>query len=134
MRAEDRPPYEQEDMTEEYSFDELARGLADVTLTRGRLLKLLGAALLGSLEALAVITKPTEASQRKHNHARNNNKKKRRAHRRGSPASKGKGLSDCAVPCPSPNRCCGSVCCSFGQVCCNALMSVCTLPGRNCIM
>jgi hypothetical protein len=34
---------------EEYSFDELAMGLADGTLTRSRLLKYIGAAILGSL-------------------------------------------------------------------------------------
>ncbi len=36
-----------EDMTEEYSFDELARGLATGTLSRRKALKLVGAALLG---------------------------------------------------------------------------------------
>src|SRR3954451_16079977 len=47
----------QRDATEEYSsFDELARGLADGPLTRGRVLKLMGATLLGSLGAFTGIS------------------------------------------------------------------------------
>jgi hypothetical protein len=37
MPDEDHPLYDQEDMTEEHSLDELARGLASGTLSRGGL-------------------------------------------------------------------------------------------------
>ena len=50
MRAEDkefgRLPT-REDTTEEFSFDELAKGLASGRISRGRALKLVGAAILG---------------------------------------------------------------------------------------
>lgn len=39
----------QADTTQVYSFDELARGLADGTITRGRMLKLISAAVMGSV-------------------------------------------------------------------------------------
>jgi hypothetical protein len=48
MPAEDPHRFEQEDtMEEEYSFDELAQGLASGALSRGRTLKLVSAAILG---------------------------------------------------------------------------------------
>jgi Cys-rich repeat protein len=45
MPTEDRPRHG--DGVEEYSFDELARGIASGTISRSRALKLAGAALLG---------------------------------------------------------------------------------------
>ncbi len=48
MTIEDRPQeVPREDMSEEYSFDELAKGLATGALSRRQALKLAGAALLG---------------------------------------------------------------------------------------
>jgi|SRR5215208_1883612 hypothetical protein len=47
MTSEDNPPYDQEHITEERSFDQLAKGLSNGTLSRGKALKLLGAALVG---------------------------------------------------------------------------------------
>ena len=54
MSAEDLPYSEQGDITEEHSFDELARGMAEGTISRGRALKLVAAALVnfGSLGLL----------------------------------------------------------------------------------
>ena len=51
--AEDRPreAYDGQDITEKHSFDQLARGLASGTVTRGQALKLAGGALLGGLLA-----------------------------------------------------------------------------------
>jgi hypothetical protein len=46
MPTEDHHRFEQEDLTEEHSFDVLARSLADGTLSRQRALKLVGAAIL----------------------------------------------------------------------------------------
>ncbi len=55
----------QEAMPEEYSFDELARGLASGTLSRGRALKLVGAALLGSALGIFGLAAPAEAQRRR---------------------------------------------------------------------
>jgi Stigma-specific protein, Stig1 len=54
MAAEDLPREvhnREEDITEEHSFDELAKGLASGTVSRHRVLKLMGGALLGALLA-----------------------------------------------------------------------------------
>lgn len=48
-----------EELTEERSFDELTRGLASGTISRGRALKLVGAAFLGG--ALSIFSMPGEA-------------------------------------------------------------------------
>ena len=48
-RRDDLP--DQEDIAEEHSFDELAKGLASGTLSRSRALKLFGGAVLGGLLA-----------------------------------------------------------------------------------
>ena len=45
-KGEVRPS--QEEITEEYSFDELARGLASGTISRRKALKLVGSAILGA--------------------------------------------------------------------------------------
>ena len=49
MADEDLPRkvYDREDRTEKCSFDELAKGLASGNISRGKALRLLGAALLG---------------------------------------------------------------------------------------
>jgi hypothetical protein len=49
VAAEDLPRqvHDQEDITEEHSFDELAHGLASGSASRRQALKLLGGALLG---------------------------------------------------------------------------------------
>src|SRR4051812_20620312 len=68
MSAEEHPRYEHEDITEEYSLDELAMKLAEGTLTRGRVLKLMGAALLGGLGAmvgLGTLTDDADAKRRR---------------------------------------------------------------------
>jgi hypothetical protein len=53
MAAEDLPrqAHTPEDITEEHSFDELARGLATGSVSRRRALKLMGGALLGGMLA-----------------------------------------------------------------------------------
>jgi hypothetical protein len=53
MAAEDLPRevYNREDITEEHSFDELARGLASGSISRRRALKLLGLSIGGGLLA-----------------------------------------------------------------------------------
>src|SRR3954453_11241569 len=48
MPADEYPRHDQQDITEEHSFDEIARGMADGAISRGKALKLVGAAILGS--------------------------------------------------------------------------------------
>jgi Cys-rich repeat protein len=59
---------------EQHSFDELAKGLAEQTMTRGRALKLAGASLLG---AVGLVGLPSAAVAKK--------KKKKHHHRAPSP-------------------------------------------------
>ena len=53
MAAEDLPRevHDQEDIAEEHSFDELARGLASGTVSRSKMLRLLGGVLVGGVVA-----------------------------------------------------------------------------------
>jgi hypothetical protein len=55
MPAEEHPRHDQEEMAEEHSFDELAKGLVKGSLTRGQALKLLGASILSSLVGSGVL-------------------------------------------------------------------------------
>jgi hypothetical protein len=56
MPAENQPSYKQEQITKECSFDEMARGIAEGTLTRGQLFKRMGTTLLGGLGAMVGIS------------------------------------------------------------------------------
>ena len=46
-----REPYDRQDVAEEHSFDQLARGLASGSVSRKQALKLVGGALLGGVLA-----------------------------------------------------------------------------------
>ena len=59
--GEVRPSWEE--MTEEYSFDELARGLASGTISRRKALKLVGSAILGAGVLAAIPARPAEAAE-----------------------------------------------------------------------
>src|SRR5215210_3263876 len=91
VSAEDLPRYsEQEDVKEGRSFDDLARGLADGTLSRRRALKLFVGTLLGG-SLLAIIPGAAGASEqsiggdggkgdgrnRRHSHHRRRRKRRR---------------------------------------------------------
>ncbi len=54
-----------EDVTEEYSFDELAIGLASGSISRGRALKLVGGAVLGSLLGGLLLPGEAQAARRR---------------------------------------------------------------------
>ena len=56
--------------TGEHSFDELTKGLAEGTISRGRALKLIGASLLGGVGALSLFGGTAEARHRRHHHHR----------------------------------------------------------------
>jgi hypothetical protein len=86
-----------------HSFDNLAMGLADDSLTRGQALKYAGAALLGGLAALAGISAFADDAD-----ARRRKKKRRR---------------------PTPDICPGQLICPPGFIgnagCCSALFPLC---------
>jgi hypothetical protein len=68
MSAQEQSRHDQEDITEEHSFDELAMELADGALTRARALKLMGVALVGGLGALtsiSVVADPADAKRKR---------------------------------------------------------------------
>ena len=56
--------------TGEHFFDELTKGLAEGTISRGRALKLIGASLLGGVGALSLFGGTAEARRRRHHHHR----------------------------------------------------------------
>jgi hypothetical protein len=124
MTTEDRPRHNHKDITQERSFDELARGLADGTLTRSRALKLMGAALLGGLGAFAGISAVANEAE-----ARRKGKHKRRRHKKHATQAC---LKRCTMGCCVGNDCkagtstsfCGSgggacVTCASGETCTN---------------
>src|SRR3954467_9593592 len=65
-----------EQATEEYSFDELAKGLASGTLSRGQALKLAGTAILGSLLGSGVLGMVPEVASARPNRRRGRRHKK----------------------------------------------------------
>jgi hypothetical protein len=126
MTTEDSLPHDQEDITEERSFDELAKGLSNGTLSRGKALKLLGATLFsGVLMPLF----PEQAQ------ALTNTQRRRCTRQGGTVCSSGTRASE--VCCPSGTTClagptccpstqvCGSACCQSGQTC---LSGTCSTP------
>lgn len=124
MSAQEQHLYQREDITEEHSFDELARVLVEGSISRSRMLKLASAALLGG--ALSILASPNEA------HARRRRKKHRR--RRMPPLC---ASSDCSTgcTCPTGQRCCnGTTCaqccadtdCNTGNESCLSGSCVCT--------
>jgi hypothetical protein len=98
MPAEDHTRHEQEEIAEEHSFDVLARSLVDGTISRQRVLKLVGAAILGG--ALSIFSLPHEAEARRHRHHAGEHRRRQR--RRRGPAT-------CAARCKS-GCCVGNVC------------------------
>jgi hypothetical protein len=108
---------------EEFSFDDVAMGLADGTLTRGQALKYMSAALLGGLGAMAGISAAAgdaDARRKKGKH------KRKRHTKHATPAC----LATCTSGCCVGNDCkagnttqfCGTgggacVTCASGQIC-----------------
>jgi hypothetical protein len=93
----------QEYAAEDHSFDELAKGIANGALSRGQLLKLVGAAVLGSVLNSAL---PEVALAKK--------KKKKKKHRHVSGV-----LPPSPPPPPDPNACSDPTCtpCGGRDVC-----------------
>jgi hypothetical protein len=129
MTTEDHPRHDQEDLTEEHSFDVLARSLADGTLSRQRALKLVGAAVLGS--ALSIFTLPDDAHARRH-------KKKKHRHTTPPPPPAPPGTcahfaSNCCDPAGTPN----GTPCTLGKCLCQGpevcfADKCCTTIGATC--
>lgn len=118
-RYEIRPP---EELVEERSFDELAKGLATGAVSRRKALKLMGASIFGSMLIGLV---PGAAGAKK--------KKKRKKKRRSSTCPGG------TIPCPARlgGKCCDidlPLCCpvSTGGGCCPSNSPVCCPDGITC--
>ena len=92
-----------EDETGEYSFDVLAKGVADGTISRGRMIKLVGMTLLGSVLAVFLPAEDAEAGARSF---------RRRCRRRGG------------FVCRSELK--GRQCCTGGKSCDSVNGCVCT--------
>ena len=106
---------------EEHSFDKLAKGLAAGTLTRGQVLKLAGAALLGSVFGGLFGLPASEAQSQRiggggggHHHHRHHHHHHRR-----------KG-------CPSGTTRCGKSCCTSSEVCSNDACTACGTLDKPC--
>ncbi len=139
MPPEERDTYHHEDATQEHSFDELAKGVADGTVSRGRMLKVAGTALLGGVLSAAF---PGVAQARR----------KRRRRFTCTPCGTAAGLSptcasgECVIisggigccqssssppppgPPPGPPPPPGGTCTPFSSNCCDSLATC--LPGQ----
>ncbi len=105
----------QEHPTEEYSsVDELAKGMAIGGVSRGKALKLMGAAILGAFGLTALFADPAEARRRR----------RRRRRVSGSACRSG----DAAVICPAGYLCCAGE----GKVGCCPPGSRCSTPPGTC--
>jgi hypothetical protein len=103
-------------------FDDLARGLADGTLTRGKALRLMGAALVGgSLGSLGI----GEASA-----APGGCKRNGKACKKDTQCCSGNCVGGVCSSCPSGTTTCGTECCAGGQECvggvCQSGQPICT--------
>ena len=132
MPAEELPRaiHDQEDTMEEHSFDELAKGLADGTLSRGRALKMLTGALLGAslLALIPGVAGASDGSQGGGGSIGGGGGGRRRHKRR----RRGGRLAGCPRErrCRASNTCCppGKICARGGGVCCSPAR-VCTVGG-----
>ena len=118
---------DREDITEEYSFDTLAKGAADGTISRAKAIKLAAMALLGS--ALALFLPAEEAGANHTRRHRRRQRRRRRCLRRGT---------NCEAACPGNTRrtcrrCCTGECNQVDR-CCLPTGSPCSLadPGICC--
>jgi hypothetical protein len=103
-----------EDTTEEFSFDELAKGLASGKISRGRALKLVGAAILGGGVLAFGPTREAEAAECGSDAGCNNqcnNTTRCRCVRTTS------GNVTCVRPCCSQRRCDNNSQCGENEVC-----------------
>ncbi len=126
-----------EDTTEEYSFDDLAKGLASGAFSRSRVLKLLGGATLAG--ALSFLAWPKGAEARK--------RKKKRGGGGGAASVCPAGTSFCVQAsagatngsaqitcCPVGTKCCQSAGLGGGVTCCRANSLVDTCGGLLAIL
>ena len=136
MPAEELPReiHDQEDTTEEHSFDELAKGLANSNLSRRQALKvLLGALLGGSLLAMLPGTAKALVQQVANTGNALNEQGVVEQQGGGSGGGGGGGSGGGCPPerlCRPSNTCCpaGQICAPGGGVCCPP-ESVCTVGG-----
>jgi hypothetical protein len=121
MPTEEHPPHKKEGPLEEHSFDVLARDLADGTLSRQRVLKLVGAAILGS--ALSIVALPDGADARaRHHHHHGNAQKKKKRNRGPTGSTCLPAGTNCRSLCPGSTTgpcaaCCTGLCSNLGLCC-----------------
>jgi hypothetical protein len=101
-----RRVFARRDTTGENSFDELAKGLAVGTITRGQVLKMAGSAILSAM--LNSLFFPSQALAQKE-------------------CDPDEVL--CGSKCCDPEDCCGSTCCGPARKCCS---STCCGPTQEC--
>ena len=95
MTTEDLPGHDPRDITEEHSFDELARELANGTVSRRRALKLAGASFLGFAVPSVLLPGTAEARRRKH--------------KRGGSGPRCSSGTGCDEQCTNTNKVCACV-------------------------
>ncbi len=132
---------DREDITEEYAFDELAKGVADGTLSRRRAIKLVAGAVLGGGLLALFPADPAEA-QEGHVGGGGGRRRRRRRRRRGGGGGGGGPTclpqdANCEAFCPGngPRPCtaCCQGACGFGDRCCAPAGTPCGAgTGTNC--
>ena len=148
MPTDDQPHYHDLKNTteeEEHSFDKLAKGLAASTLTRGKVLKLAGAAFLGSFFGGLLFGLPASEAQSQgggggvgggggaHHRHRHHHHHRHRVHCGGGHCPRG---SVCAIDTGFPGCSTGTVCvlsqCTSGGVPCTPGTNGCCVRGSTC--
>lgn len=93
------------------SFDDLARGLADGTITRGKALRLMGAALVGgALGSVGIGEAAADPPGCKRNG---------KACKKDTQCCSGNCVNSTCAACPSETTPCGTECCQTGATCVN---------------
>jgi hypothetical protein len=109
--------------TRESSFDELSRGLASGNLSRGKALKLMGAALVGgTLASLGI----GEAA------ADDECKPTGKKCRKNAQCCSGNCVNSTCAACPSGSTLLGSTCCPNARVCGSGTSLTCCPEGQEC--
>lgn len=102
--------------TEVHSFDELAKGIADGTSSRGQVLKFVGAAILGSVLSSALPEVAVAKKKKKH-----------------PPLPTGCSTANPTGSCPTGQTCVNGACCPSADVCGSGASTTCCASGKTCL-